>query len=109
MTEPYVEYILAKYHFRVDKKYYFGDTHSIFYSCTKVDDIPLKKLPSDLYESNKNIYKEFADYYLNLIDEFNLTLSKITIRPICLFVWGTYILSISHIFRLRDLKYKLFA
>ena len=96
LTEPYVEYILAKYHFRVDKKYYFGDTHSIFYSCTKVDDIPLKKLPSDLYESNKNIYKEFADYYFNLIDEFNLTLSKYHQTNLFICLGHTYSLNISY-------------
>lgn len=35
LTEPYIEYLLSKHGFRVEKKEYFRTDHSIFYACVR--------------------------------------------------------------------------
>ncbi len=71
LTEPYVEYLLAKHAFRLVKKEYFMGDHSIFYAAIK--DISLKpnELPNGLYEKNKKLYNDYILYHEKLISELN--------------------------------------
>ena len=52
LDESYVDYILAKYGFRVESKEYFKEDHSIFYRAIRDRNTALKKLNSDLYKNN---------------------------------------------------------
>lgn len=71
LTEPYVEYLLAKYSFRLVQKEYFMEDHSIFYAAVKDSSIKPKKLPIDLYEKNKKLFQDYVSYYRNLVFELN--------------------------------------
>lgn len=71
LTEPYVEYLLAKHAFRIVQKEYFMDDHSIFYAAVRETSIKPKELPNGLYEKNKKLYQEYVIYHENLISELN--------------------------------------
>lgn len=48
LTEPYIEYLLSKYGFRLLDKQYFKDDHSIFYAYVKDSNVDLKPLPDGM-------------------------------------------------------------
>lgn len=84
LTEPYVEYLLAKYGFRLVKKDYFMEDHSIFYAAIRTNDIVPHNLPDTLYNTNKQLYLDYVEYHNNLINELNRQLLAET-RPVYLF------------------------
>ena len=84
LTEPYIEYLLNKYGFRLEKKEYFMDDHSIFYACIKDSKVQASTLPQDLYEKNRNLYIQYISYHQKLISEINIKINRAT-GPIYLF------------------------
>lgn len=95
LTEPYVDYLLAKYGFRIVEKTYYSDGHSIFYATTRDDAVEPIKLDSQLYELNKNIYTDFVKYHSNLILDLHERLKGIS-SPIYLFgahVFAQYLIA----------------
>lgn len=94
LTEPYVEYLLAKHGFLLLEKEYFMADHSIFYAAIRSDSVSPKALPAGLYEANKKLYLNYVDYHKTLIDDLNQKMSK-TEQPIYLFgahVFAQYLL-----------------
>ena len=71
ITEPYVDYLLSKNGFKLIDKEYFKDDHSIFYSYVKDDNVDIIELPAGLYEHNKNLYSDYIDYHMKLINDLN--------------------------------------
>ncbi|WP_071467081.1 class I SAM-dependent methyltransferase [Polynucleobacter asymbioticus] len=95
LTEPYVDYLLAKHGFRIVEKTYYSDGHSIFYATTRDDAVEPIKLASQLYELNKNIYTDFVKYHSNLILDLHERLKGIS-SPIYLFgahVFAQYLIA----------------
>ncbi|WP_435219082.1 class I SAM-dependent methyltransferase [Luminiphilus sp. nBUS_07] len=94
LTEPYVEYLLARHGFKSTYKEYFMDDHSIFYSATRDEDIEPMPLPQGLYEKNKTLYMDYINYHRTLIVDLNKKMSETT-QPIYLFgahVFAQYLL-----------------
>ncbi len=71
ITEPYIEYLLQQHGFRIEKKEYFLDDHSIFYACVRDSNVQPTLLPSGLYDHNKQIYLNYVSYHEQLIDDLN--------------------------------------
>ena len=71
LTEPYIDHLLSRHGFRVLKREYFLDDHSIFYACMRDSNVAPCNLPTGLYESNKKIYLEYVDYHKRLIHDLN--------------------------------------
>ena len=95
LTEPYVEYLLAKYGFRLLKKEYFNDGHSIFYATVKDSSVKSTELPLYLYEKNKKLYMDFVCYHEMLISDLNKML-EISTSPVYLFgahVFAQYLIA----------------
>jgi SAM-dependent methyltransferase len=95
LTEEYIEYFLTKYGFRVSRKEYFMDDHSIFYSAVKDSSTITQELPSYLYEENKSLYLDYLKYHENLIKELNTKIEESS-KPIYLFgahVFAQYLIS----------------
>jgi len=84
LTEPYIEYLLAKHGYRVDKKEYFMDNHSIFYGCIKDSSVKPIELDSSLYDENKKLYMNYVKYHEDLVNELNKKI-KGNNNPIYLF------------------------
>jgi hypothetical protein len=84
LTEPYVEYLLAKHGFRLLKKEYFLDDHSIFYATVRDSTVKPVALPDGLYEKNKQLYLEYVTYHKELIKDINSRIAN-TNQPIYLF------------------------
>jgi hypothetical protein len=84
LTEPYVEYLLAKHGFRVLQKDYFLDDHSIFYATVRDSTVKPVALPDGLYEKNKQLYLEYVTYHKELIKDLNTRMAN-TKQPIYLF------------------------
>ncbi len=84
LTEPYVEFLLAKHGFKLVSKEYFMEDHSIFYAAIRDRSIASIKLPDDLYKKNKQLYLNFIDYHQKLISDLNEKM-KPSKQPIYLF------------------------
>jgi hypothetical protein len=90
LTEPYIEYLLSKYNFRLVRKEYFMEDHSIFYQAIKDQSITPRKLPNGLYQKNKELYHNYISYYKNLIIDLN---KKIMISENKIYLFGAHIFS----------------
>jgi len=75
LTEPYVEFLLAKHGFRVSRKQYFLDDHSIFYDVVRDPEVRPQSLPSGLYKKNRALYQAYIDYHQALIKNLNRKIS----------------------------------
>ena len=84
LTEPYVEYLLAKHGFKLLNKEYFMDDHSIFYAASRDSNVKPVELPSKLYEKNKILYSNYIKYHQVFISDINLKIDNIE-APIYLF------------------------
>ncbi len=84
LTEPYIDYILAKNGFAVIEKKYFKDDHSIFYACRREHLANANPLPANLYELNRTLYKNYIAYHADLIESINSKLQTTT-QPVYLF------------------------
>ncbi len=95
LTEAYVEYLLAKHGFRLLKKEYFLDDHSIFYATVRDSTVKPVALPEGLYEKNKQLYLEYVIYHKELIKDLNIRMAN-TSQQIYLFgahVFAQYLLA----------------
>lgn len=70
LTEPYIEYLLSKFGFKIVEKTYFKN-HSIFYSTVRDDTVIPLELDTNLYSKNKQLYLDYVKYYEDLIIELN--------------------------------------
>lgn len=95
LTEPYVEYLLAKHGFQILAKEYFMDDHSIFYSCIRDTSVAPIHLAQGLYEKNKQLYLNYIDYHCKLITDLNQKIDN-TSQPVFLFgahIFAQYLLN----------------
>ena len=90
LTEPYIEYLLAKHGFRLLAKEYFLDDHSIFYAAVRDTSVEPMELQLGLYEKNKQLYLDYVQYHESLIIELNAVVER-SIRPVYLF--GAHVFS----------------
>ena len=95
LTEPYVDYLLAKHGFRIIEKSYYSDGHSIFYATIHDAAVEPIHLDGQLYELNKKIYSDFVEYHSNLILDLHERLIGIS-SPVYLFgahVFAQYLIA----------------
>ena len=95
LTEPYIEYLLAKHGFKLLAKEYFLEDHSIFYAAVRDKAVRQITLPSDLYEKNRQLYLDYVDYHRELIKDLNSRIAE-TQRPVYLFgahVFAQYLIA----------------
>ena len=90
LTEPYIEYLLAKHGFRLIDKEFFLEDHSIFYSAVRDTSLTPVDLPSDLYSQNRQLYNEYVDHHEALIENLNQKTQE-ALTPVYLF--GAHIFS----------------
>ncbi len=84
LTEPYVDYLLAKHGYKLVAKEYFMDDHSIFYSVVRNAEVKPIPLSNDLYGKNKKLYMDYVEYHKTLIADLNQNILQTT-QPIYLF------------------------
>ena len=92
LTEPYIEYLLSKYHFRVIKKEYFKEDHSIFYACIRDAKVESSNIPKGLFEYNKRLFLEYVNYHHQLIDNLNSKIKTLQ-KDQKLYLFGAHIFS----------------
>lgn len=90
LTEPYVDYLLAKHGYRLLNKEYFRDGHSIFYAAVRDTSVEAHELPANLYVKNKKTYTDYVEYHEKLIREINLKINELNC-PVYLF--GAHVFS----------------
>lgn len=90
LTEPYVEFLLGKYGFRLVAKDYFLEDHSVFYAAVRDSSAQNIELPKNLYEENKNLYLDYVQYHEDLIGDLNAKVD-VSIHPVYLF--GAHVFS----------------
>jgi len=92
LTQSYIEYLLSKYHFRVIKKEYFKEDHSIFYACIRDSKVQSSDLPKGLFEYNKKLFLEYVNYHHQLIDELNSKIKTLR-KNQKLYLFGAHVFS----------------
>ena len=95
LTEAYVDYLLAKHGFRLIKKDYFRDGHSIFYAAKRDPSAVPIPLSEDLYEKNKKVYLDYVRYHEVLIGDLNRRMAELE-KPVYLFgahVFAQYLIA----------------
>lgn len=95
LTEPYVEFLLAKHGFKLLAKEYFMDDHSIFYHAIRDESVKVSDLEIGLYEKNKKTYLDYIRYHEELIRDLNQKISDVD-GPIYLFgahVFAQYLIA----------------
>ncbi len=88
LTEPYVEYLLAKHGFEVVKKELFMEDHSIFYAAVRSDQAKPIALPPSMYTANRQAYLDYVAYHDKLIAEINERLQSTTEK---VYLFGAHI------------------
>lgn len=95
LTEPYVEFLLAKHGFRLVTKEYFMDDHSIFYAAIRDSSVNPIALQTDLYDKNKQLYMDYVRYHEELIKDLNRKIRE-SAQPVYLFgahVFAQYLIA----------------
>lgn len=95
LTEPYLEFLLAKHGFRLLAKEYFMDDHSIFYAAVRDRSVMGIALPPGLYRKNKQLYGDYVRYHEELIRDLNGRMA-VTAQPVYLFgahVFAQYLIA----------------
>jgi hypothetical protein len=92
LTEPYIEYLLSKYHFRIIKREYFKEDHSIFYACIRDNKVQQLEFPKGLFKHNKKIFLEYVNYHHQLIDDLNFKIKKLQ-KDQKLYLFGAHVFS----------------
>jgi len=95
LTENYVEHLLSKFGFKISRKEYFREDHSIFYAAIRDNETKILDYDNNLYEINKKIYNDYIYYHHKLVIELNDKILKHQ-GPIYLFgahVFSQYLLS----------------
>jgi hypothetical protein len=95
LNEPYIEYLLAKHGFKLLKKEYFKEDHSIFYAAVRADGVPVPAIPADSHARNKLMYLDYTGFHERQIAEINAKIGR-TDRPIYLFgahVFAQYLIA----------------
>ena len=90
LTEPYIEFLLANNGFKLLAKEYFMSDHSIFFAAKRDSFTESKRLPIALYEQNKNLFQNYIDHHIKIIDELNSYIQK-SEDPVYLF--GAHVFS----------------
>ena len=71
-SEEYIEYWLKLFGFYILEKQFYGESHSIFYSCVKENKQQYNiKIPNN-YLENKSIFNKYLEYQLQYINKLNL-------------------------------------
>jgi 2-polyprenyl-3-methyl-5-hydroxy-6-metoxy-1,4-benzoquinol methylase len=92
LTQPYIEYLLSKYYFRIIKKEYFKKDHSIFYACIRDSKVKFSDLPKGLFEYNKKLFLEYVNYHQQLIENLNSQIKTLQ-KDQKLYLFGAHIFS----------------
>lgn len=87
-TEPYIEYMLAKYGFELIEKSYFRPDHSIFYCAKKSLLTQPINLSNDLYNINKSTFLNYINSHISDVNNLNKIISN-TSLPV--YIFGAHI------------------
>jgi SAM-dependent methyltransferase len=90
ITEPYIEFLLARHGFRLARKQYYLADHSIFYSAVRDPSVKAAPLPDGLYEKNRKLYGDYVDYHARLIEDLNRKMRAATGK---VYLFGAHIFS----------------
>ena len=84
ITEDDIDYLLSRHGFRLLKKEYFGEDHSIFYAALRDKSVKPQALNPGLYEKNKKVYQDYVEHHENLITALNSQMRGVN-QPVYLF------------------------
>lgn len=89
LSEYFTDYLLNKYGFKILKKEYYGNPHSIFYATEKQKMVKTNRLINH-YLTYKKIFMNFIDYHKQMVKKLNRKIIA-TRKPVYLF--GAHIFS----------------
>ena len=75
LSEEFTKYFLEYFGFKIEKKEYFLEDHSIFYSATKCKE-SIKINLKNYYEENKKIFLDFKKHNEKIVKELNNIIDK---------------------------------
>jgi hypothetical protein len=90
ITEEYIDYLLAKYGFAIERKHHYGDEHSIFYDVVRASSAGGYDLPTKLYTDHKAMFLDYIRYHEELIESLNRQIAK---REGDVYLFGAHVFS----------------
>ena len=88
LTEPFIEYLLARAGFEIERKQLFEEDHSIFFHAVRRAVVASAELPAGLYEKHRALYLEYVLYHEKLVEDLNQKLRMATAPS---FVFGAHV------------------
>lgn len=88
LSEPYVDYLLARHGFRILEKEYFQEDHSIFYAAVRDRHVPPVQLEETLYAIHKQLFTSYVAYHQELVTDINRQLAS---NPEGAFLFGAHV------------------
>ncbi len=89
LTEYFIDYLLEQYGFKIIKKEYYGDPHSIFYATEKRKPIKTGGLKNH-YNLYKKVFMNFINYHKKIVKQLN---KKIVASRKPVYLFGAHIFS----------------
>ena len=89
LSEEFTKYFLEYFGFKIEKKEYFLEDHSIFYSATKCKE-SIKINLKNYYEENKKIFLDFKKHNEKIVKELNNIIDK---KNSEIYLFGAHIFS----------------
>ncbi len=91
ITEPYVQFLLDKYGFKLIQKKYYLEDHSIFWYVEKVSQYEINpSISKDLYQKNIDLFNDYKDYYIQLVGKLNHRIKNINKN---IYLFGAHVFS----------------
>lgn len=88
LTEPYIEYLLARAGFQLESKQFFQEDHSIFFSAVRSAETLPTRLPVGLYEAHVALFRDYISHFEELVASLN---RKLRLATAPTFVFGAHI------------------
>jgi len=88
LSEPYVDYLLAKHGFRILQKEFFHEDHSIFYAAVRDKQVQPIPLEENLYATHKQLFTSYVAYHQQLVADINRQLAS---NPEGAFLFGAHV------------------
>lgn len=88
LTEPFIEYLLTRAGFELERKQLFEEDHSIFFHAVRSAVVSSAKLPNALYETHRALYHDYVSHHEKLVESLNQKLKDATAPS---FVFGAHV------------------
>ena len=90
ISEPVIEYLCKKFQFKIIKKVYFREDHSIFYATQKMASVNAEIVYPNEFETNKKLFLSYVEGLENEVEKLKELLEDVDQD---IFIFGAHVFS----------------